>query len=88
MSDVKRSVSGHLLQLVMEQQRLPAHLAALKRFLLLGQGDFVRILLDAARGELDREARDVSQYTLQVRQAGGRGGGQGRSGGGGRRLGG
>ena len=30
------------------------------------QGDFVRALLDAAQPELDKPARDVSQYTLQV----------------------
>lgn len=29
------------------------------------QGDFVRALLDAAQPELDKPARDVSQYTLQ-----------------------
>jgi hypothetical protein len=58
----------------MEQQGLPRHLAAIKRFLLLGQGDFVRVLLDAAQPELDKSAREVSQYTLQV---GGRAGGWG-----------
>lgn len=31
------------------------------------QGDFVRALLDAAQQELDKPAREVSQYTLQVR---------------------
>ncbi|KAL4446262.1 hypothetical protein ABPG77_003069 [Micractinium sp. CCAP 211/92] len=63
--DVKRAVSAHLLDIVMSQQGLPRHLAAIKRYLLLGQGDFVRVLLDAARPELDRGAKEVSQYTLQ-----------------------
>lgn len=63
--DVKRSVSSHLLDIVIQQQGLPRHLAAIKRFLLLGQGDFVRVLLDAAQHELDKSAKDVSQYTLQ-----------------------
>lgn len=67
MGEVKRSVSGHLLSIVMEQLGLPRHLVAIKRFLLLGQGDFVRVLLDAAQQELDKSAREVSQYTLQVR---------------------
>ncbi len=31
-----------------------------------GQGDFVRVLLDAVQPELDKEAKDISQYTLQV----------------------
>jgi gamma-tubulin complex component 3 len=65
--EVKRSVSTHLLDIVIRQQGLPRHLAAIKRFLLLGQGDFVRVLLDAAQPELDKSAKDVSQYTLQVR---------------------
>lgn len=37
MSDVKRAVSAHLLDIVIVQQGLPRHLAAIKRFLLLGQ---------------------------------------------------
>lgn len=35
--DVKRAVSAHLLDIITRQQGLPAHLAAIKRFLLLGQ---------------------------------------------------
>lgn len=72
MIDVKRAVSAHLLDIVMSQQGLPRHLAAIKRYLLLGQGDFVRVLLDAAQPELDRGAKEVSQYTLQARKRGGK----------------
>ncbi len=50
----------------MLQHGLMHHLLAIKRFLLLGQGDFVRMLLDAAGHELDKSAKDVSQYVLQV----------------------
>ena len=51
------------------QSCLQAELGSLmlKRFLLLGQGDFVRVLLDAVRPELDKPAGEVSQYVLQVR---------------------
>lgn len=66
MLDVKRVVGSRLLDIVMQQHGLPRHLAAIKRFLLLGQGDFVRVLLDAAQPELDKSAKNVSQYTLQV----------------------
>lgn len=65
-SEVKGAVSSHLLGIVMQQHGLPRHLAAIKRFLLLGQGDFVRVLLDAAGDELNKSAKDVSQYILQV----------------------
>ncbi|EFN52184.1 hypothetical protein CHLNCDRAFT_139395 [Chlorella variabilis] len=65
-SEVKGAVSSHLLGIVMQQHGLPRHLAAIKRFLLLGQGDFVRVLLDAAGDELNKSAKDVSQYILQA----------------------
>lgn len=35
MAEVKRSVSTHLLDIMMHQQGLPRHLDAIKRFLLL-----------------------------------------------------
>ena len=66
MGEVKEAVSSRLLDIVIQQQGLSRHLDAIKRFLLLGQGDFVRVLLDAAAPELDKSAKDVSQYTLQV----------------------
>lgn len=68
MADVNRCVSGHLLDIVMRRQGLARHLDAIKRFLLLGQGDFVQSLLDLVEGELDKPAKEVSQYTLQVGQ--------------------
>jgi gamma-tubulin complex component 3 len=64
--EVQMAVSSHLLDIVMQHHSLPRHLAAIKRFLLLGQGDFVRVLLDVAQHELDKGAKDVSQYSLQV----------------------
>ncbi len=71
MSDVNRCVSGHLLDIIMRRQGLAAHLDAIKRFLLLGQGDFVQSLLDLVEQELDKPAKEVSQYTLQVCAEGG-----------------
>ena len=37
-----------------------------------GQGDWVRVLLDAVQPELDKDTSDISQYTLQVRVRAGR----------------
>ena len=66
MGDASRAVSTHLLDILLRQQRLGGHLAALRRYVLLAQGDYVRALLDSAAGELDRPAREASQYALQV----------------------
>lgn len=64
-SDVRRSVGGRLLDVVMHRERLASHLAAVRRYILLSQGDFVRSLLDLAGPELDQGARSVSTYALQ-----------------------
>eukprot|EP00887_Chlorella_sp_A99_P006021 scaffold27.g6021.t1 len=63
--DVNRGVSVHLRDIVLVQHELPRHLSALKRFLLLGQGDFVQSLLDLVAPELDKPAKEVSLYVLQ-----------------------
>ena len=62
--DARRAVSGHLLDIVMRRHDLPAHLGAIKQYLLLGQGDFARYLLDLSEEELGRPAQDVSQFAL------------------------
>jgi hypothetical protein len=50
---------------------LPRHLAAARRYLLLGQGDFAAALLDAAAPELSKPAAQVSEVALEhaLRQA-------------------
>lgn len=42
-----KQVSRHLLGTLFEKYQLMQHLGCLKRFLLLGQGDFVGYLLDS-----------------------------------------
>lgn len=64
-ADVRRTVGGRLLEVVMQREGLVGHLAAVRRYILLSQGDFVRSLLDLAGAELDRSARSVSVYSLQ-----------------------
>ena len=63
--DVRSTVGSRLLDVVMRRERLPAHLAAIHRYVLLAQGDFVRTLLDLAGPELDRTAKDLSTFSLQ-----------------------
>lgn len=54
----------HVVSLMMKQYALGEHCMALRRFLLLGQGDFVESLMDAAQAELGREAREVYRHQL------------------------
>ena len=64
-TDVQSTVGSRLLDVVTRRERLLAHLAAVRRYVLLGQGDFVRTLLDLAGAELDRPAKDLSVFSLQ-----------------------
>jgi gamma-tubulin complex component 3 len=53
---VYRTTSTRLLDLMCNKYRLRAHFDMLRKFLLLGLGDFVRHLLDGLAGELDQRA--------------------------------
>ena len=55
-----KATMARLIHLMAEKFRLFDHLAALKRYLLLGQGDFVALLMESLASNLDRPA--VSQY--------------------------
>lgn len=55
----------HLVSLMMDRYALGEHCLALRRFLLLGQGDFVESLLDMAQEDLSRNASDVYRHQLQ-----------------------
>jgi gamma-tubulin complex component 3 len=54
----------HLVSLMMNQYSLGEHCLALRRFMLLGQGDFVEQLMDAAKGELGRNASEIYRHQL------------------------
>lgn len=56
--------SKNLLDVVLEQHRLVLHLTALKKFLLLGQGDFIGNLMQNVKAELDRPAKDLYRHDL------------------------
>lgn len=55
----------HLVALMMGRYAVGEHCLALRKFLLLGQGDFIESLLDAAGPELSKSAGDVYRHTLQ-----------------------
>eukprot|EP00434_Breviolum_minutum_P037040 symbB.v1.2.032831.t1/scaffold3926.1/size48177/2 len=54
----------HLVKLMMDHYALGEHALALRRFLLLGQGDFVESLMDAVQEELDLEANKIYKHQL------------------------
>jgi len=54
----------HLVALMMNQYALGEHCLALRRFLLLGQGDFVESLMDAAADELGKDASQIFRHHL------------------------
>jgi len=54
----------HLVALLMGQYALGEHCLALRRFMLLGQGDFVEALMDAAQEELQRDAEGLYRHQL------------------------
>ncbi|GIL59524.1 hypothetical protein Vafri_14280 [Volvox africanus] len=66
-----RSVDERLMTVIWRHHRLRAHFAAIRRFLLLGQGDWVTAFMDLAQRELDKPASDVSEVQLNscLRQA-------------------
>jgi len=49
---------------MMDRYLLLEHCRAIRRFLLLGQGDFVESLIDLAEGELRKDASEIYQHQL------------------------
>lgn len=57
---IDEAVAGldrHLLQTLFNQYALQQHCDALKRYLLLGQGDFIESLMDLIGAQLDKPVR-------------------------------
>ncbi|GMI01301.1 hypothetical protein TrVE_jg13013 [Triparma verrucosa] len=59
-----RETSQEILKVVKDQYNLSSHLSAMKKFLLLGQGDFVSALLDAVGPELGKRAEAVYRHNI------------------------
>lgn len=56
--------SKRVLDAILSQHALIENLQALKNYLLLGQGDFVGLLMQNLKQELDRPAKDLFQHDL------------------------
>ncbi|KAJ1927719.1 Microtubule-nucleating Tub4p (gamma-tubulin) complex component [Tieghemiomyces parasiticus] len=61
-----RAVCQRLHDQIFDKYRLMDHLRALKRYLLLGQGDFVQYLLRALGPELSRPATQVYRHNVSA----------------------
>ena len=58
---------ARLIHLMDEKFRLFEHLRALKKYLLLGQGDFIAVLMESLSSNLDRPAGSQYRHTLTAR---------------------
>lgn len=59
-----KEASGRALKVLMEDHSLMLHLEAVRSFLLLGQGDFIRHLMDLLAPELDKPAHRLIAHSL------------------------
>ncbi|KAI9892780.1 MAG: Microtubule-nucleating Tub4p (gamma-tubulin) complex component [Vezdaea aestivalis] len=55
---------AQLIQLMQSKFHLSTHLSALKRFLLLGQGDFIALLMESLSSSLDRPTNTLYRHNL------------------------
>ena len=69
--DASAVVDKRLISILFDKFHLAKHCDAIRRYLLLGQGDFVQALMDNAHKELSQEASTISEISLNhaVRQA-------------------
>ncbi|RZB40076.1 gamma-tubulin complex component 3 [Asbolus verrucosus] len=63
---VYRETSLRVLDLLKNKYRLFEHLQSLRRYLLLGQGDFIRHLLELLVPELNKPAQEIYNHTLSA----------------------
>ncbi|XP_065887804.1 gamma-tubulin complex component 3 homolog isoform X2 [Dysidea avara] len=61
---VYRETSKLLLQILDSRYKFREHLHALRRYLLLGQGDFIRYLMDQLESELIKPATELFRHNL------------------------
>ncbi|XP_044750797.1 gamma-tubulin complex component 3 homolog [Coccinella septempunctata] len=64
LENVYRETSLRVLDLLKNKFRLMEHLHSLRRYLLLGQGDFIRHLLELLAPELNKPAQEIYGHTL------------------------
>ncbi|KAJ0809165.1 putative gamma-tubulin complex component protein [Helianthus annuus] len=63
-TEAAKRIDKHLMDVVYNQYRFKEHCLAIKRYLLLGQGDFVQYLMDIVGPELSEPANTISSFKL------------------------
>ncbi|XP_060201299.1 gamma-tubulin complex component 3 [Lycium barbarum] len=63
-TEAAKRIDKHLLELMHKRYKLKEHCLAIKRYLLLGQGDFVQYLMDIVGPELSEPANTISSFKL------------------------
>ncbi|KAF7804161.1 gamma-tubulin complex component 3 [Senna tora] len=59
-----KRIDKHLLNVIYKRYKFKEHCLAIKRYLLLGQGDFVQYLMDIVGPELSEPANTISSFKL------------------------
>ncbi|KAH6827455.1 spindle pole body component 98 [Perilla frutescens var. hirtella] len=63
-TEAAKRIDRHLLDVMYKQYKFKEHCLAIKRYLLLGQGDFVQYLMDIVGPELSEAANTISSFKL------------------------
>ncbi|KAL2464741.1 Gamma-tubulin complex component 3 [Forsythia ovata] len=63
-TEAAKRIDKHLLDVMYQQYKFKEHCLAIKRYLLLGQGDFVQYLMDIVGPELSEPANTISSFKL------------------------
>ncbi|KAH8397507.1 hypothetical protein KR222_008425, partial [Zaprionus bogoriensis] len=58
--------SKHVLDIMVGPHKLLVHLQGMRRYLLLGQGDFVTIFIENIKDELEKNGSDIYSHDLSV----------------------
>ncbi|XP_008791865.3 gamma-tubulin complex component 3 [Phoenix dactylifera] len=62
--EAAKRIDQHLMDVIHHRYRFKDHCLAIKRYLLLGQGDFVQYLMDIVGPELSEPANTISSFQL------------------------
>ncbi|XP_062199147.1 gamma-tubulin complex component 3-like [Phragmites australis] len=62
--EAAKRIDRHLMDVIHKRYRFKDHCLAIKRYLLLGQGDFVQYLMDIVGPELSEPANRISSFHL------------------------
>ncbi|KAJ4970248.1 hypothetical protein NE237_003347 [Protea cynaroides] len=62
--EAAKRIDKHLMEVMFKRYKFKEHCLAIKRYLLLGQGDFVQYLMDIVGPELSEPANTISSFKL------------------------